>query len=196
MALYKVLFADDTNLFMSHKNPDDMEETINRELRNVAIWFRCNKLSLNINKTNYIVFLSKQNQLVNKYVCLKINEQIIERVNTIKFLGVFIDECLQFKCHIDQLITKLSKYVGLFFKVRHFLPQSALVILYKTLFESHLNYCNVIWCNTFTCYLKKIQSLQKKIIRVMTWSEPNTPSRLLFHRLGLLRLTEYNSFLV
>jgi len=106
------------------------------------------------------MFHSKQNQLVNKYVCLKINEQIIERVNTIKFH--FIDECLQFKCHIDQLITKLSKYVGLFFKVRHFLPQSALVILYKTLFESYLNYCNVIWCNTFTSYLKKIHFTEKK----------------------------------
>lgn len=122
MALHKVLFADDTNLFMSHKSPDEMEEIINRELRNVAIWFRCSKLSLNINKTNYIVFHSKQNQLANKHVCLKINEQIIERVNTTKFLGIFIDECLQFKCHIDQLIKKIIKIRWIIFQNKTFSP--------------------------------------------------------------------------
>lgn len=122
MALHKVLFADDTNLFMSHKSPDEMEEIINRELRNVAIWFRCSKLSLNINKTNYIVFHSKQNQLANKHFCLKINEQIIERVNTTKFLRIFIDECLRFKCHIDQLIKKIIKIRWIIFQNKTFSP--------------------------------------------------------------------------
>jgi len=104
MVLHNVLFADDTNLFMSHKSPDELEETINKELRNVDIWIRCNKLFLNINKTNYIVFHSNKNQMDNKHVCLKINEQIIERVTT-KFLKV-----LMLKTRIFRMFTLQMPY--------------------------------------------------------------------------------------
>ena len=111
-----------------------------------------------------------------------------------KFLGVHIDDSVNFKCHIDHLVNKLSKYIGLFYKIRHFLPLSALLTLYKTLFEPHLNYCNVIWCNTFTSHLTKLVSLQKKVIRALSWSEINSPTHPLFHRFQLLRLAELNVY--
>ena len=95
---------------------------------------------------------------------------------------------------LKNLIHKLSKYVGLFYKLRHILPLSALLTLYKTLFEPHLNYCNVIWCNTFPSHLKKLLSLQKKVIRALSWSEINTPTHPLFHRFELLRLAELNEY--
>lgn len=115
-------------------------------------------------------------------------------MHSTKFLGVLIDESLTFKCHIDHLVNKLSKYVGLFYKIRHVLPLSALLLLYKTLFEPHLNYCNVIWCNTFTSHLKNLASLQKKAIRALSWSEINSPTHPLFYRFELLRLTELNKY--
>jgi hypothetical protein len=62
------------------------------------------------------------------------------------------------------------------------------------LFEPHISYCNVIWCNTYPSHLNKLISLQKKIIRAISWSWYNTPTRPLFHRLGLLRLTELNIY--
>jgi len=112
--------------------------------------------------------------IVNAVIIIKCCQQ-----HSTKFLGVLIDESLKFKCHIDHLVNKLSKYVDLFYKIRHFLPLSALFMLYKTLFEPHLNNCNVIWCNTFTSHLKKLESLQKKAIRALSLSEINsTPSAL------------------
>jgi len=91
-------------------------------------------------------------------------------------LGRWYKECISqnvwgsslttlFKCHIDHLVNKQSifkKYVVLFYKIRHFPPLSALFMLYKTLFEPQLNYCNVIWCNTFTSHLKKTWILAKE----------------------------------
>ena len=104
---YKILFADDTNLFFSHKNPNTLEQIINSELVKIDTWFKCNKLSLNINKTNYILFRShKKNDI--KQICPKINGQNIERVGSTKFLGIHIDEFLNFKRHIDDLTTKLN----------------------------------------------------------------------------------------
>ena len=194
MLLYKVIFADDTNLFMSNQNPFVLQTELNAELAKVDTWFKCNKLSLNIKKTNYIVFTTAQSQINTENFILKINKQEIERVRSTKFLGVMIDDQLNFKCHIDYLMLKLSKYLGLFYKIRHYLPKSAMIVLYKTLFEPHLDYCNVIWCNTYETHLSKLLVLQRKIIRAISWSEYRAHAPPLFHRLGLLRLTEFNDY--
>ena len=58
--LHKVIFANDTNLFLSHKNVTELQELFNIELQNVDHWFKANKLSLNISKTNYIIFCPKK----------------------------------------------------------------------------------------------------------------------------------------
>ena len=192
--LHKVLFADDTNLLLSHKSPHVLQELVNKELEKVDTWFKCNKLSLNINKTNYIIFRSIRNLNNIEHICLTINGQNIERVNSTKFLGIHIDELINFKCHINVLLKKLSKYVGLFFKLRHFLPLSALLTLYRSLFEPHINYCNIVWCNTFPSHLTKLQSLQKKIVRAISWSDFTAPSGPLFYKYGLMRLSDINIY--
>ena len=191
--LHKVLFADDTNLFFSHKDPTIIEEIINTELVKIDTWLRCNKLSLNISKTNYIVFRSNKKPNIN-HISLNIHSQVITRVSCTKNLGIIIDELLNFKNHIEVLTKKLSKYTALFFKLRHFLPLSALLTLYKTLFEPHLHDCNIIWCNTFPTHIQKLEIIQKKAIRAISWSEFNSPTKTLFHRYKLLRLAEYNYF--
>ena len=151
-----MLFADDANLILSHKNILVLQETANKELLKVDTWFKCNKLSLNINKANYIIFRSTKNTSKVENTCLSINGHVIERVKSTKFLGVELDEFINFKRHTHQLLNKLSKYVGLFYKIRHFLPLSTLLTLYKSLFEPHITYCNIIWCNTFPSHLLKL----------------------------------------
>ena len=139
--LHKIIFADDTNLFISNHCILKLEDQINKELSNVDTWFKVNKLSLNASKTNYMIFGSSKKQMDKESMTLqiKIDGEEIQRVTSTKFLGVLIDDSLNFKCHIDHLVRKLSKYVGLFFKLRHLLPSSTLLTLYKTLFEPHLN---------------------------------------------------------
>ncbi|KAJ0003119.1 hypothetical protein NQD34_018159 [Periophthalmus magnuspinnatus] len=160
--IHKVLFADDTNLFISHKNLDQLGKLLTEHLVKVNTWFKCNKLSLNINKTFFIVFLPNRHKSCDEDLCIKIDGQVIQQVDSTKFLGVYIDKSLNFKKHIDELVKKLSKIVGLLFKIRHVLPSEALLTLYRSLFETHLNYCNVIWCNTYPTYTAKLQILQKK----------------------------------
>ena len=191
--LHKVIFADDTNLFFSHKNFKKLQSILNRELAKVDKWFKCNKLSLNIKKTNYVIFRSNRNRTNIKKACRKINKKNIERVKSTKFLGVHIDEHLNFGSHIAVLTKKLSKYAGLFFKLRHFLPLEALLTLYQSLFVPHIDYCNIIWCNTFPTYLSKVQILQKRVIRAITWSKWDAPSDPLFHKYNLLKLPEQNT---
>ncbi len=83
----KVLFADDTNIFLSHKDPVELEQIINSELILMDTWFKCNKLSLNISKTNYIVFHPNRKQTDINHICPKINGQNIAKVSSTKFYG-------------------------------------------------------------------------------------------------------------
>ena len=191
---HKVMFADDTNLFTSHRNPIILQDIVNTKLVKVDTWFKCNKLSLNIDKTHFILFRSDKKNINPQLLHITINGQELKREKCTTFLGVIIDEFINFKPHIDHLTKKLSKYAGLFFRLRHFLPLSALLTLYKTLFEPHLSYCNIVWSNTCPSYFLKLERLQKKAIRALSWSPFNSHTPPIFHRLNLLRLTEFNTF--
>ena len=116
----QAVFADDTILFYSHKNIDTLNKTVNQELKKIARWLCANKLTLNIKKTHFIIFKSKKRKL-NQTVSIKINEQPIELVKYTKFLGVYIDEELSWKHHIDQVVSKISQMTGIMAKVRHYL---------------------------------------------------------------------------
>ena len=94
-----ILFADDTNVFFTGNNPHKMATVINEELTKVQEWLQCNKLSLNVLKTHYIIFTSR-NKCVND-VDIRINDAHIERVYATKFLGIHIDAQLTWKNHIE-----------------------------------------------------------------------------------------------
>ena len=78
--------------------------------------------------------------------------------------------------------------------ILYFLPGEALLILYRSLFEPHFNYCNIIWSNTFPSHLGKLLILLKKIIRIISWSSFDAPSDPLFRRYGFLKIIELNIF--
>ena len=92
--LKPIMFADDTNFFYTHKNIKNLFETVNKELKSVQTWFNANKLSLNISKTKYSFFHSKaySNLIPLQLPALKINNMIIKRETTMKFLGILLDE--------------------------------------------------------------------------------------------------------
>ena len=120
-----MLFADDTNIFITGKNSKEMCDKINEDLENIREWLCCNKLSLNILKTHYIVF-TPRNKVVND-IDICINDVRIERVYVTKFLGIQIDSQLNWKKHIDYICKKLSKCVGIIAKARKKIYKSSLI---------------------------------------------------------------------
>jgi hypothetical protein len=87
--LHFILFADDTNLFFSSNTYKDLMLTVNMELKKLSEWFRANRLSLNVAKTNYILFGTRRKCLSDTNFAITINENLIERVTFTKFLGVY-----------------------------------------------------------------------------------------------------------
>ena len=91
-------------------------------------------------------------------------------VSCAKYLGVFIDDKLNFQVHIKHLEKKASLSVGILSKVKNYLPTHALFKLYYTLVDSHLLYGLIVWGNTYPTYLSRLITLQNKALRIVTKS--------------------------
>ena len=131
------LFADDTNIYFESSSLSTLQKVVNKELSRIKKWLDANKLALNIDKTNFVIFHSPQNSL-NDTVNIKIGSQHVKQAKYVKFLGLLLDERLCWKYHLSELSKKLSITCGIFFKVRHLLPTSVLTSLYNSLFSSFL----------------------------------------------------------
>jgi len=158
--LTPTLFADDTVLSISGSNSTELQSIVNTELEKVNKWLRFNKLSLNYSKTSYMIASRKNNQLTDFNA--KINDKTITRTTCVKYLGVFIDDKLTWSNHIAYLENELSRSVGLFYRKRQYLSDSALKSLYFSFVYSHLQFAIGAWggvgITTLSCtrlYLQK-----------------------------------------
>ena len=99
-----ILFADDTNIFYQHKDINVLIETLNNELKKVNLWLQANKLSLNIKKTDVIIFKTRRKKIDN--IIVKINYTEIKQVESTKVLGIYIDSNVTWKTHIKHITNK------------------------------------------------------------------------------------------
>ena len=154
-----VLFADDTNIFCSGKDINQLSKLLCIELDKLNIWFAVNKLSLNVSKTNFMIFFI--NYTIRENINIRINNCVIDRIHVTKFLGVLIDEKLKWKKHITLICSKLSKSIGVIYKASRLLNTPALYTLYCTLFLPFLNYCAEVWGNTYKSNILPLIMKQK-----------------------------------
>ena len=152
-------FADDTNILYSNKSVKKISLAINSDLTRLSNWLRANKLSLNVKKTEIVIFRSINKEINHKYK-FKIDGKKLDFSTSVKYLGLQIDEYLNWKEHISKLRIKLSRAVGILSKLRHFLPLPSLVTIYHALFSSHLTYGCQTWGQGQKVLLNKIQILQ------------------------------------
>ena len=160
-----ILFADDTNLFKSSQDISIIENVLNEELKNISLWLKVNKLSLNVKKTHFIVFTKRKK--FNESIKLLIDNQTIEEARSKKFLGVIIDKKITWKDHINYLAGKVSRAIGMMVKAKKYLGKEALLTLYYSFVYPYLTYCNHIWGATYISNLKKLIKLQNRIVMVI-----------------------------
>ena len=132
-----ILFADDTNIFYSHSCLTHLVEVLCTELNKLHTWFNVNKLSLNIDETNYILF---GRYATRRDVTLHINTVEMKRVQCTKFLSLIINESLNWKNHINVVKSKLGKVSSVLYKVSHCVNRCSLHTLYCSLFLPNLMY--------------------------------------------------------
>ena len=132
---------------------------INDELKDMVICLRANKLSLNINKTHYMLFSNKN--VAQPNITIEIDKQPITCVTKTKFLGVIIDSKLSWKEHISYVCGKVAKGIGIISKVRKYVNKSTLLELYYSFSYPYLTYCNHVWGLSCKSYMDAMVMLQK-----------------------------------
>ena len=183
------LFADDTNLFLNNPNILNLETILNVELEKVSQWLYANKLSLNIEKTSFVVFHSPQRGIAHK-LNLSISSMSVKSVNQVKYLGLIFDSNLNWKPHLHELSKKVSRGIGVLSKIRYYVNRKILHQLYYSIIYPFLTYGLSIWGNTYSSPLKPLITLQKRAIRTITFSKPDEHSEPLFMELVILKLTD------
>ncbi len=200
-----LLFADDTCALDTDQSLEVLIPRVNAELQKVANWFVVNKISVNVTKCKYIIFKNQRKKIPSNLEAVIFNSNEINKPNnpnniiplerihsmnqsnkTYKYLGILIDENLNFNSHVNQICSKLSRALFCLNRVKHKLNSKSLRTLYFSLFHSHLLYCNIIFNMTSQTNLNKISILQKKAIRTITKSAYNAHTANLFTTLSIL----------
>ena len=164
------LFADDSNAFISANSLAAAYIKANGVCSDLSLWFRCNLLSVNYEKTAYILFYpnSEDIKLIkSENLTIAIAHNQINRVNHIKFLGILIDEKLNFKEHVCYLISKVNSIRGMLYSRRDLLPYSCRRSLFFALVYSHLQYCCEVYCQTNNYIIDPLHIACNRVLRTL-----------------------------
>ena len=178
-------FADDTNLLCSSKDPKDLRKKLNEDLRLLYEWLCSNRLSLNVSKTEFIIFKPAKKVLRDR-ITLRLNGVTLFESRKIKYLGLIMDDKLSWKHHVNELRKKLNRTVGIIYGLKKYCNESILKSMYYALFHSYLMYGLSIWGLASRNLTKPIQLLQKKVIRIITNSDYLAHTQPLFKSLKIL----------
>ena len=188
--LHFYLFADDTNIYYEAETVQKLETVIYRELRKLDTWLIVNRLSLNIAKTKFLVF-HPYNKPMKQKITLKIHKKAISETEYIKYLGIMVDSTLSWNMHIDKISKTISRATGLLYKIRPFVNNKILKMLYYSLVYPHLNYVTQVWGSADSIHLNRIFILQKRIVRMLTLDDYSFPSsNPLFFKLEILKIQD------
>lgn len=183
------LFADDTVLLFRNKNKESLCAMGTNGFEKVFIYLTENRLSLNMSKTNFIIFSNTSNQPYNK---LYTKFGTLDRVENIKYLGITIQENLKFSLHINEIVNKLNTANNIIFILRQYLSKQTLLKIYYALAYPHLIYCISCWAITFKTELNRIKVAQNNILRTILFKKKldHTRNTWLYNDLKLQNLDQ------
>ena len=182
------LFADDTTVTLSGEDLPSLTSQVNNELNLLNDWAIQNRLTINTDKTEYILF---SNRLANiDDIQLKIGQDKLTLTTNYKFLGIDLDNKLKFNNHIKSVVSKVAKSNGILYRIRKFLSIEARIHFYYAFVYPYLSYNVSIWGNSNEITLKPLIIAQKRVIRCLADAEYNAHTSPLFKKYQLLKFED------
>ena len=182
------MYADDTSVLLNGRNIKDLIETLNIELQLLNIWLKANKLTVNVQKTYYLLFHRSRIKLNDPLPNVCINMDNLNRTDCFKYLGVILDSKVSWIQHITYVKNKVSKGIDIMYKARKYLNKQSLINLYYSFIYPYLIYCIESWGNATDCHLNQLFLMQKRVVRLITFSDYNVPTTTIFQAVNILPL--------
>ena len=152
-------FADDTNMLLSHSSLETLTKRMNSDLENLSQSLKANKFSLNVTKTELIIFHSSYKKTDPRPKIILDRKRLIQ-TDTVKYLGALLDYHLLWSKQINHVATKLNQAIGILSKLRNRASLKILKITYHSLFCSHLLSGSQLWGQSNVTSQNKIQKLK------------------------------------
>ena len=187
-----ILFADDTTLYYTGKNLAEIIDYIKVDLNILSDWFKANKLSLNVSKTNAILFRPVGSQPNDHDTLnLTIGNEVIDQVSSTKFLGLIIDEHLTFKNHVSFVASKVTSSNYVLRRLKNVMPNWTKRLLYMSSIQSHLTYGLMLWGSMAQAKdLQRLFKAQKKSLRLIDNASYNSSTDPIFKKYDILKLED------
>lgn len=184
-----ILYADDTLIFTKADTGNECYERLKNDMIDINMWLKMNKLKLNENKTK----IMEMNMTSD--INFEINDQIIEKVTEIKYLGFIIDKNLKFKEHVEYMCKKIGKKIGFFKRIRKQISIFTAINIYNTIIKPHFEYGSTILytCCTIT-QIERLQKLQNKAMRAILKCNRYTPITAMLDALQWLNVKQRLEF--
>ena len=160
-----ILYADDANIIVTGSSIHEAMNKINILSQDLVKWVNLNGLALNLKKTKYMVFTRQRIDLNETE--LSINKHTIERKSECRFLGVIMDEKLKWTAHITAVRTKMTRYLGVMFKIKSRLPIKVRIQIFHSFVQSHLNFCSLVWGFAAKSLIQSLFIKQKQGVRAI-----------------------------
>ena len=180
------LFADDSNVFLASDSLTNLETAANEALSALNNWFSTNNLKININKTNFMVFNPHPRKHIDLNLNIKVSDNNISCVSCCKYLGVYIDNDLKWKSHVDTVYQKLVKFCGILFKLRDLMPLECLRTVYYAFIHSQIQYGIELYANCNKTVRNRLHILNNKILRILFNKTAREHSIPLYKEIGTL----------
>lgn len=193
------LYADDIVLVYGENSPSELKTAIESDLKIIRDFLSAHSLSLNPTKSQFVLFPGRQRHTIplgSKYLedfSVKCNNEELKRVSFIRYLGLIIDEFLEFKDHIIHISKKISSMIYAIRRIRDVINLKVLKQLYFSYVYSHLIFMNPIWSVAKQELINRLFILQKKSLRFIYHKDRLSPSIELFSE-KILPLPVVNDF--
>lgn len=179
------MFADDTLIYISVKNIDDGVRKLNDDLAQIYVKINELKLKLNVNKTKLMIISNRKNINIEN-VNVHINNTRLQIENKLKYLGLIIDDKLNFKENTNYIARKMAKKTGVLSRVGNKLNMQQKIDIYKTTIEPHINYCSSILFLSTKTDIDRLQKIQNKCMRNILKVDRHFCTNNLLHTLNFL----------
>jgi hypothetical protein len=161
------LFADDTAIFLSGHETQRLTEQAQIVISKIQTWYLLNRLELSIDKSQFVLFHKPNHPSVNLITEFKIGESIIKRVQDTKYIGVTLDENLNWDKHIANVCKSLVPFYGVFYNIRHFMNDKFARIIYYSTIYSRIQYGIELYGSATKTRLDKIQTIQNGLVKIL-----------------------------
>ncbi len=188
------IYADDTVIYTSGNTMDEITFKLQTDLNRLLSWLCANKLSINAKKCKSLVISTPQHRTRTEQLRLFVGNNELEQVKVYKYLGVWLDETLNFHHHINVTCSKINKRIGMIKVARKFLDLDTTLLLYKSLVLSVFDYADIIYMHTSLENLNSLQVLQNNFCRIMLRAPRLTPTVHLHNTLKLMILSRRRHF--